>query len=343
MRLALITSLLALCLGMVSTVAHSQDLVEPLIVESHRDSLVVEGSMDWTGGTLTVYGEGAAPDDVNNPVQRRLLGFTAAKAVAYRNLLELVGEVHVDAQTTVSMAMVSSDSIRTRVEGVVKGARVLADSREETDGVYRLAVALDIRGEFADAVLPATAEIEQQLSSVDLPEELPEADSVIVFVPPQPYTGLIIDARGTDLRPAMSPRILDTRGHVVYSADHVDRNYAVGIGIVGYDKNMTRAVSSDRMGGTQARPLILDAEDITGLYGDDVVISRDSGLRLALANAESDFLSECRVVFVVGPKPPPMATTFFDTALVDSVLVDSLHYPATTDDLADPFILPEGF
>lgn len=342
MRFLATTLLLSAGLSMAVATAHGQDLIEPLIVDSQQ-ATVVEGSMDWTGGVLTVYGEGVAPDAINNPVQRRLLGFTAAKVVAYRNLLELIGEVHVDAQTTVSMAMVSSDSIRTRVEGIVKGARVLADSREEADGLYRLAIALDIRGEFADAVLPPTGEDEPSASQAELPDELPEADSVIVFVPHQPYTGLIIDARGTDLRPAMSPRILDTRGRVVYSADHVDRDYTVEIGIVGYDKDITRAAASDRMGGAQARPLILDAEEITGLYGGDVVISRDSSLRLILANAESDFLSECRVVFVVGPKPPPIASTFFDTAFVDSVLLDSLAYPDAVQDLVEPgFILPEG-
>ena len=331
MRFLATTLLLTASLTMTATATQGQDLIEPLIVDSHQQATFVEGNLDWTGGVLTVYGEGVAPEDVSNPVQRRLLGFTAAKLVAYRNLLELIGEVHVDAQTTVSMAMVSSDSIRTRVEGIVKGARVLADSREESDGLYRLAVALDIHGEFADAVLPASLADEHSTSEAELPDELPEADSVIVFVPQQPYTGLIIDARGTDLRPAMSPRILDSRGRVVYSADHVDRDYAVSIGIVGYDKDITRAAASDRMGGKKARPLILDAENVTGLYGGDVVISRDSSLRLTLANAESDFLSECRVVFVVGPKPAPVATTFFDTTIIDSVLHDSLEYPGTAE------------
>ena len=311
------TIFLAAALPLLPLPARGQDLLEPLVVDSRQG--VVEGSMDWTNGVLTVYGEGVAPDDVSNPVQRRLLGFTAAKLVAYRNLLEIVGEVHVDAQTTVSMAMVSSDSIRARVEGIIRGARVLADTREESQGLFRLAVALDIKGEFAAAVLPAGTATADQLApgERDL-AELPEADSVIVFVPPKPYTGLIIDARGTGLRPAMSPRILDTRGHVVYSADHVDRHDAVDTGLVGYDKDIRRAAASDRMGGKKAHPLILDAEEITGLYSGDVVISRDNSLRLLLADAEGDFLSQCRVTFVLGPKPPPIAPAFFDTVLVDS-------------------------
>ena len=340
MRFATITFLAIL----LPTMVGAQDLVEPLIVDSRPDVGLVEGDMDWTNGVLTVYGEGVAPDGITNPVQRRLLGFTAAKVVAYRNLLEIVGEVHVDAQTTVSMAMVSSDSIRARVEGVVKGARVLADSREESAGLFRLAVALDTRGEFADAVLPsATDAAELDAPGASIPAELPEADSVIVFVPPKPYTGLIVDARGTDLRPAMSPRILDTRGRVLYSADHVDRDYAVNIGVVGYDKDLRRAAASDRMGGLRAHPLILDAEEVTGLYGGDVVIDRDSGLRLRLADAEGDFLSKCRVTFVLGPKPPPTATTFFDTALVDSVGLDSLGRRSSEGSDAADFGLPEGF
>lgn len=332
MRFLTTTWLLIGSLSIAVPMAHGQDLVEPLSVDSQQDTARVDGNMDWTGGVLTVYGEGVAPESIKNPVQRRLMGFTAAKLVAYRNLLELIGEVHVDANTTVSMAMVSSDSIRTRVEGIIKGACVLADSREESNGLYRLAVALDVHGEFADAVLPVQMDGEDATAEAPFTGELPEADSVIVFVPRQPYTGLIIDARGTDLRPAMSPRILDTRGRVIYSADHVDRDYAVKIGIVGYDRDLARAAVSDRLGGKRARPMIVDAEETTGLYGGDVVISNDNGLRLRLADAESGFLADCRVTFVVGPKPPPVVTSFFDTAVADSVMLDSLGRAPSTDE-----------
>ena len=67
----------------------------------------VEGELNWTERTLTVYGEGVAPSGMTDVAQRRLMGFRDARTVAYRNLLDIVGEVHVDSRTTGSMAMVT--------------------------------------------------------------------------------------------------------------------------------------------------------------------------------------------------------------------------------------------
>ena len=47
----------------------------------------------------------------------------------------------------------------------------------------------------------------------------------------------------------MSPRVIDASGRVIYDGSHVDRAYAVDIGIVGYDRDMQRALVSERLGG----------------------------------------------------------------------------------------------
>jgi hypothetical protein len=147
---------------------------------------------------------------------------------------------------------------------------------------------------------------------------LPASDSLLIFVPPEPYTGLIVDARGFDLRPTMSPRIIDTTGRVIYSAEQVDRSYAVEMGVVGYDKDIERAAKGDRMGGKDAHPFIIEAEDVSGLFNGDVVLSEDSGIRVRMADMEGDFLSRCRVTFILGAKPPPVRATWLDSALADT-------------------------
>jgi len=300
----------------------AQDLIETVIAEL-PDASLVEGDLDWTNNSLLVYGEGSAPESVTDPVRRRLLGFRAAKVAAYRNLMEVVGQVHVDSRTTVSMTMVSSDDVRMRVEGLVKGARVMANTRQEEAGLYRIAVGLDLLGEMADAVLPPTVSGEYPDLSLDpasdLPDALPQADSFLVFVPSKPFTGLIVDARGLDLRPAMSPRIIDDRDRVIYSADHVPREYAIEFGVAGYDKSVTRAATSDRFGGTDAHPMVVQCEGAAGLYNSDAVVSRDTGIRILMANTESGFLDQCRVVFLVGPRPDPeLSAAASDT--VDALL-----------------------
>lgn len=300
--------------------AGAQNLRETIVAEL-ADSSLIEGNLDWAGQSLVVYGEGAAPAGLTDPVRRRLLGFRAAKVTAYRNLLEIVGRVHVDSRTTVTMAMVAGDSIRQRVEGVVRGARVVPGSRQEEEGLYRLAVQLDLLGDLTAAVLPGgdggAAALEEP--GHDLPAALPESDSLLVFVPSRPYSGLVIDARGTGLRPTMAPRIVDESGRVIYSADHVNREYAVEFGVAGYHSDIQAAAASDRLGGEEAHALIVPALTSTGLFGGDAVVERDAGIRVLMADAESRFLSECRVVFVVGQHPDPIDPAHPGQAVADSL------------------------
>ena len=295
---------LALITILTAANAGAQDfdaVIEPLVVDSPT-GVVVEGRLDWTAATVTVTGEGFVDDSVTHPVRRRLLGFRAAKVDAYRNLLEVVGGVQVDARTTVSMAMVASDSIRAHIEGLVTGAHVVPGSQHEEDGYYRLELSLDMRGDLSAAVLPDSSGVARSI-----PQNLPALDSVVVFIPPKPYTGIVVDARGTSLRPNLSPRIVDDSGRVIYAASHVDRDYAVRTGVVAYDRNLQRAVVSERLGGPTANPFLVKAVNVSGLYNSDVVVTRDMGTRIRMADMEADFLAECRVVFVIGP-PPPVPT-----------------------------------
>ena len=302
----------------------ADNIVESLSV-STSDRGIIAGDLDWTEGALTVFGEAAAPDELVNPVRRRLAGFRAAKVIAYRNLAEIIGEVHVDARTKVSMAVVTDDEVRTKVEQYVRGARVVHGSRQERDGLFRLALQLDLRGRFANAVLP-----DSTAARLLPPGEIPESDSLLVFVPPQPYTGVIVDARGTGLKPNLSPRIIDDSGRVIYSAEHVQRDYAVNVGVVGYDSDMPRAANSERLGAEAARPYVVSAVGVAGLYGGDAVVSRDSGTRILMADMDGDFLAECRVVFVVGPQPARDEIVWLDSTRV-AAAVDTNYLETRAD------------
>ncbi len=270
----------------------AQNVVQPLQSQAAGQA-PVEGSLDWTTGVLTVYGEGVASAHIQSPAQRRLMGFRAAKAVAYRNLLELVGQVQVDAVTTVGEAMLASDSIRTRVSGLVRGARLVPESQQEKDGVYQVALSLQLSESFA-ALLPAARR-----------SSPPAAGEAPTYVPPQTYSGLIVDARGLPLQPSMAPRLLSAGGNELFSANGVDVAYVRRWGVVGYDRDLERARHSDRLGGPSARPLIIRAVEASGQYRADAVISNEDAVRVQMADQHAPFLAQCRVVFVLGPGPAP--------------------------------------
>lgn len=279
--------LLLIALILAAGQLSAQNVVQPL--QAHG----AEGSLDWTTGVLTVYGEGIASPEVQSPAQRRLLGFRAAKAVAYRNLLELIGRVQVDAGTTVAEVMIASDSVRTRVSGVVWGARLVPDSQREKDGVYQVALTLKLSDELAALLLPAAGAS---------PPPPPPAESAL-YTPPQSYTGLIVDARGLPLQPSMAPRLLSAGGNELFGSGGLDPAYLRRWGTSGYDRDLERARRSDRLGGAEARPLVVKAIQVAGQSRNDAVISNDEAVKVQMADQHAPFLAQCRVVFVLGPAP----------------------------------------
>jgi hypothetical protein len=86
----------------------------------------------------------------NNQAQRRLMAIRASKLDAYRNLTEQVYGQQLNASSTVEDMIIASDTMRTHVEGVVYGARVVSinpigDDSYETKLELELDTMLELR------------------------------------------------------------------------------------------------------------------------------------------------------------------------------------------------------
>ncbi len=77
-----------------------------------------------------------------NAPQQRLLAIRAAKIDAYRGLAEQVYGLNLDANTTVSEMTVMNDTFRTRVEGVIFGAKLTSITPLNND-TYEVTMSLD--------------------------------------------------------------------------------------------------------------------------------------------------------------------------------------------------------
>jgi len=111
------------------------------------------GTINWTVGEVYATGIGVPPAQAVNAAQARGMADRAAVVVAYRNLLEVVKGVRVDSETVVEKFMTTSDSIRTRVDGIVKGARIVK-KRYLPDGAVEVLVAMPLKGALLDALVP---------------------------------------------------------------------------------------------------------------------------------------------------------------------------------------------
>lgn len=267
-----------LLVGVLSNPVHAQMIGTVKDVETSVGS---SGKIDWTTSVITAVGIGAPPANPANPAQARAMAERAAQVVAYRNLLESVKGVRVDSQTTVENFMVTSDVIRTQVSGFVQGAMIM-DKKYMSDGSVEVTVGMKLTGALADQLLPKT------------PPAAPMA--VAPSASGQAFTGLIVDARGLGVRPAMAPKVLNEDGKEVYGSAWINRDWAVREGMVGYLKDQGQAQQNPRV---TDKPLMVKAIKTTGDARVDVVISNADAAMLQGAAQNLSFLEKCRVIILV--------------------------------------------
>ena len=262
---------------------------------------VDNGAMNYSNGFVVATGIGAISPLAQNPGMARATAVRAAKVDAMRNLLEAVMAITVSSETTVRGAAIENDVVKTSVEGMVRGARM-----RDIDG--------DGRGSNSDIryLSDTSIEIEMEvhmsgISEVILPPAgyapAPVAGGAAAPAPAAPaaprpgtVTGLIVDARGLGLRPAMSPKIVDQNGGVVYGPGNFTREFAVKFGVAGYSKNLEQAQQDPRVVGN---PMVVKGVGVQGANKADLVLATGDVSRVKGADSSGKFLSNCKVMILI--------------------------------------------
>lgn len=274
----------AAVLMLVPVCVHAQLLG---IVKDVVDPVGSTGKVDWSTGVITAVGIGAPPAQPANAAQARAMAERAAQVVAYRNLLEAVKGVRVDSTTTVENFIVTSDVIRTQVNGIIQGATIM-DKKYMSDGSVEVTVGMKLTGALAESLLPKTPPASTPL--------VPGASTTPGVAQGQLYTGLIVDARGLGVRPAMAPKILNEDGKEVYGSAFINRDWAVREGMVGYLKDPAAAQANPRV---TDKPLMVKAIKVSGDGRVDTVISNADAAALQSASQNLSMLEKCRVIILV--------------------------------------------
>ena len=243
------------------------------------------GVVDWSSQIVQSTGIGS-PNPNMPPTAQRAGAIEVAKLTALRNLLSTVQGVSLSSETTVRDFMLESDVINTRVKGIVKGYTVV-DTKYMSSGDIEVTIEVPLTGVLSDALLPSYTG-----------QNVPTAYSTTAPSAPQSgaYTGLLIDARGLGVRPAMAPKIVDENDEEVYGSRFVSREWAVKIGMVGYDKDVNKARANDRVTNN---PMVVKAIKTSGPNKADVVISNASAQAIKDAAQNQNFLDKCKVMFIV--------------------------------------------
>lgn len=290
-------------MGTPSVAAQTNTTADSNVIEHIGDN----GRVDWSIGVIQATGMGISPDHLTNPVQRLTKARRAAVVVARRNLLEVVKNVRIDSKNLVENFMAQNDEISTAVNELVKYAPVVKEINLTGGEVVQATVQIKFRGDFAQAVFPKTIretpspwifsfETSPDISPNETPLNIiPDAPPPEISPEPETiYTGLIVDARGLWVRPAMAPRIIEEYGREVYGPDLVNKEGVAQQEIPGYAKSVETARENKRVFDT---PLT-----ITGIRAEnhsDIVISSEDAELIRSAAEQINFLEKCNIIIVV--------------------------------------------
>lgn len=275
-----------------------------------------KGSINWSKGIVTAKGSGVPPSGAVNPSQARLMAERAAISDARRNLLETVGEVRVDAVSTVGSLMTKRDVIVTKVGGIIKGSLV-TERRYLDDGSVEVTVEMPITGAFLDVMLSEVKAVPSitmplppsKFKKKDLPKteiKTPAVSEPVkeAKIQPEPekidlskvnYSGLIIDAREVEVKPALMPKVLNEKGEVIYSSANMRKEEAVKTGVVGYAKEVDAAKKHPRVTET---PVVVAALKGSGEKRSDVIISDGNARTITTTEPALGYLKKGRVMIV---------------------------------------------
>jgi hypothetical protein len=248
--------------------------------------------VDWTKRVVVAKGIGAV-----NPKQPQAAArpgaIRAAQQLALRNALELVKGVPITSSTTVENATTTDDAVRSRVEGYVRGFQ-FSQPHYMDDLTVEVTVEIPLDG-IGDIVLPPAI---QPKASVQAWSWGPDGKGPApTGVKSSVYSGLVIDARGLGVLPALAPRVLESDGKELYGSANVDRAWAAKYGTAGYAKTLDGARAlKDRIGDN---PAVFKAVKASGPSKSDLVVSPEDALSIKSAAQNLKFLSEARVVFIV--------------------------------------------
>ncbi len=141
--------------------------------------------------------------------------------------------------------------------------------------------------------------------AVAVPEKKPEPPPAPAKVPPKPlpspadlppYTGVVLDARGLGMKPALLIRVLDEGGTELYRGGYVPQEKAAQNGLALFSRDLTAAQTNPRVG---KNPLTLKGSKVDPATPSDIILAEENARKMAPYAQKGTFLEDCRVMVVL--------------------------------------------
>lgn len=273
-----------------------------------------QGEVNWTKGMISAIGHA----DMNQPIYAQQV---AATADARANLLMILNEIHIARGIRVERGLLVEDINQQTVQGTLQGSTV-SELKRDRNGMPYVVAYKKLTPDMLNSIMPekyfAPEEGEMMFmppKETDQPKVLIkelEPDAVLKTsqaagqpepkrkeVPLQPYTGLIIDAKGLNVTPSLGFNVMvsDSK-EILYGVSSASRKKVIEKGgMAGYTTSVDKAKISPRVGNN---PLVIKAVDTSGERNTDLFISKEDAARIYSENLKTSFLKDLRVVVVCG-------------------------------------------
>lgn len=283
----------------------------------------VNADINWQNGYIIASGQGTG-SKIESKAKARIKATTAAKVAAQRNLLEIIKGVRITSETTVQDAMLTQDIIRTRIDGMLRGAFpvgepyveyvddlpvvtitmkvCLNDNPKECAKRPTLTSVLDLDQRPTPAFVPTVtllAPVPPQLA----PDEPAKAPKTGNWRPPvydssKPVTGLVVSLGGHYFERELLPVVI-TQGQpdkvTVYSVKVVKPSVVRTYGAVRYIDSVDQVKAGQMLG---SNPMIVTAEAVTK---DNMIMLRSADAKLIRETLVhgNNYLEEAKFMILV--------------------------------------------
>jgi hypothetical protein len=275
-------------------------IIHPSVGHSEQYADLVQemacGSINWSKGTLTATGLTEFEDEADMaPSQPELA--QRAYHFASCNMLDMLTRIRVDDHHRVSDLIKADPSLLAILDKMNRFATVL-DQMHLPDGRVQVTLQAQISGAFAQLILPVAIKQVETIKPMNIAASGPGGKSNdYSSQTPEVYTGLIVDARGIGVQPAMVPLILDENGKELYGPAFISREYAVQYRTCEYVRNLEDGTAN--LARVGQRPIIIKGLRAKSKDSCDILVSTADAARLRSVSAHLNFLKECRVIIVL--------------------------------------------
>ncbi len=249
-----------------------------------------KGAINWRTGRITAVGN-AVPRDNREASLEAVPGL--ARADANHQIIDVLQQVKINHGLLVGEYASKNDVILAGMEKTAWDAVV-------TKQYYTSALSVEIHietsmyGGFLQLVLPENIRQIPKITRQSVPKQSVSADE-------NPFTGLIVDAKGLDVEPVLNPEIVSEQGQDVYSPVFISREFAVQNGVCKYVTSMENAIKNTRVGD---HPFIVKGLRTQGKKNSMIVINMSDYQKLEQQPERHTFLKECRVTIVIDSTHP---------------------------------------